>query len=129
MPDDKPQPSDPARQQAESRAADRPWFSRLLRSTERKAYRDRSRIGEMWEKLQALLRLLTAWAHGRYKIVPWRTLLFALAGILYFLDPLDLIPDPIPLVGYLDDAGVLALVVKAIQKDIDRFLDLERNNY
>jgi uncharacterized membrane protein YkvA (DUF1232 family) len=129
MPDDKPQPSDPARQQAESRAADRPWFSRLLRSTERKAYRDRSRIGEMWEKLQALLRLLTAWAHGRYKIVPWRTLLFALAGILYFLDPLDLIPDPIPLVGYLDDAGVLALVVKAIHKDIDRFLDWERNNY
>jgi uncharacterized membrane protein YkvA (DUF1232 family) len=129
MPDDKPQPFDPARQQAESRAADRPWFSRLLRSTERKAYRDRSRIGEMWEKLQALLRLLTAWAHGRYKIVPWRTLLFALAGILYFLDPLDLIPDPIPLVGYLDDAGVLALVVKAIQKDIDRFLDWERNNY
>jgi uncharacterized membrane protein YkvA (DUF1232 family) len=129
MPDDKPQPFDPARQQAESRAADRPWFSRLLRSTERKAYRDRSRIGEMWEKLQALLRLLTAWAHGRYKIVPWRTLLFALAGILYFLDPLDLIPDPIPLVGYLDDAGVLALVVKAIHKDIDRFLDWGRNNY
>ena len=83
----------------------------------------------MWEKLQALLRLVTAWVQGRYRVVPWRTLILAIAGILYFLDPLDLFPDPIPFLGYLDDAGVLALVVKAIQKDIDRFLTWERDNY
>jgi len=129
MPDDQRTPVDRGGRQTDARVADRPRVSRLLRSAERKAFRERSRIGEMWETLQALLRLLSAWAHGHYRVVPWRTLLFAIAGILYFLDPLDLIPDPIPLVGYLDDAGVLALVVKAIQKDIDRFLEWERTHY
>jgi uncharacterized membrane protein YkvA (DUF1232 family) len=114
MPDDQRAPADAARQQAGTYAADRPKVSRLLRRAERKAYRDRGRMGEMWETLQALLRLLTAWAKGRYRVVPWRTLVLAIAGILYFLDPLDLFPDPIPLFGYLDDAGVLALVVRAI---------------
>jgi uncharacterized membrane protein YkvA (DUF1232 family) len=129
MRDDQPTSLEAAHQQAEARAADRPRVSRLLRSAERKAYRDRSRMGEMWETLQALLRLLAAWAQGRYKVVPWRTLAFAIAGILYFLDPLDLIPDPIPFLGYLDDAGVLALVVRAIQKDIDRFMAWEPISY
>lgn len=129
MPGEKQRSFDGAHQQAERYAADRPRLWRLLRSAERKAYRERSRIGEMWEKLQALLRLVTAWVQGRYRVVPWRTLILAIAGILYFLDPLDLFPDPIPFLGYLDDAGVLALVVKAIQKDIDRFLTWERDNY
>lgn len=129
MPGEKQTSFGGAHQQAERYAADRPRLWRLLRSAERKAYRERSRIGEMWEKLQALLRLVTAWVQGRYRVVPWRTLILAIAGILYFLDPLDLFPDPIPFLGYLDDAGVLALVVKAIQKDIDRFLTWERDNY
>jgi uncharacterized membrane protein YkvA (DUF1232 family) len=129
MPDDQATQFDRAHRQAKEYAADRPKVSGLLHRAERKAYRDRSRIGEMWETLQALLRLLTAWAQGRYRVIPWRTLVLAIAGILYFLDPLDLFPDPIPLFGYLDDAGVLALVVRAIQKDIDRFVSWERANY
>lgn len=129
MPDNEPTPFDAAHKQAEARATGRSRVSRLLRSAGRKAYRDRGRIAEMWDTLQALLRLLTAWAQGRYRVVPWRTLVLAIAGILYFVDPIDLFPDPIPLFGYLDDAGVLALVVRAIQKDIDRFMAWERNNY
>jgi uncharacterized membrane protein YkvA (DUF1232 family) len=118
-----------ARKKAEEHVADHSKVSRLLDRAQRKAYRDRSRILEMWETLQALLGLLTAWAQGRYKTVPWRTLVLAIAGILYFVDPLDCFPDPIPFLGYLDDAGVLALVVRSIQKDIDRFLAWERANY
>ena len=120
---------DGAREQAETCAADRPKVSRLLGTAERKAYRERGRIGEIWETLQTLLRLIAAWAHGRYNVVPWRTVVFAVAGVLYFVDPLDLIPDPIPFLGYLDDAGVLALVLRVIRKDIDRFLAWERANY
>lgn len=33
-------------------------------------------------------------------------------GILYILSPIDLIPDPLPLVGILDDIGVLCYMVK-----------------
>jgi uncharacterized membrane protein YkvA (DUF1232 family) len=116
---------DEARKQAETYAADQPKVSRLLGTAAQKAYRERGRIGEIWETLQTLLRLIAAWAQGRYSVVPWPTLVFAVAGILYFVDPLDLIPDPIPFLGYLDDAGILALLLKAIRKDVDRFLAWE----
>ena len=32
-------------------------------------------------------------------------------GILYTLSPLDLIPDVIPVIGWLDDVGVIAFVI------------------
>jgi uncharacterized membrane protein YkvA (DUF1232 family) len=36
----------------------------------------------------------------------------ALAGLIYLLSPIDLIPDFIPVVGYLDDMVILSLLVK-----------------
>ena len=116
---------DLAHKQAEEYSNDKSRVGTLLSGAERKAQRDRDRLGEIWDTLGALIRLLRAWARGRYTVVPWRTLVFALAGILYFLDPLDIIPDPIPVIGYVDDAAVLAFVLRAIRKDVERFLAWE----
>jgi len=41
---------------------------------------------------------------------------------------LDLIPDYIPVIGYLDDAAVVALAVKWIQDDIEEFRQWEEQN-
>lgn len=119
---------DASREQAEGYSADRLRVSSLLGRAERKVDRDRSRLGEIWETLEALIRLLKAWVRGRYSVVPWRTIVFATAGVVYFVDPLDLIPDPIPVIGYLDDATVLAFVLRFIRKDVERFLAWERAN-
>ena len=116
---------DSARQRAEEYSNDQSRVRTLLSGAERKAERDRNRLGEAWETLGTLVRLLRAWARGRYNVVPWRTLIFALAGIIYFLDPLDLIPDPIPVIGNVDDAAVMAFVLRAIRKDLERFLAWE----
>ena len=40
-----------------------------------------------------------------------RKILFVL-GLIYIICPIDLIPDLIPVVGWLDDVGVLAYLVK-----------------
>lgn len=39
-------------------------------------------------------------------------------ALLYFILPIDLIPDTIPVVGFLDDAGVIAAAIKLYQDDI-----------
>ena len=44
--------------------------------------------------------------------------LFALG---YFIWPLDAIPDVIPVVGYVDDAAVIAAAIAAIGSAIDRY--------
>ena len=76
--------------------------------------------------LLALLRMLRAFVTGRYRRVPQRTLLAALAGLVYFVNPLDLVPDALPLLGFVDDVGVLAWIVHKVRQDIEAYVAWER---
>lgn len=50
------------------------------------------------------------------KGIPMRQKMLALGAILYFVNPIDLIPDAIPVAGYLDDFGVLAIVTAILAR-------------
>jgi uncharacterized membrane protein YkvA (DUF1232 family) len=76
---------------------------------------------EHWKSFTALLRMMRAWVGGRYREVPARTLLFSVLALLYFVSPIDLIADFVPVIGWLDDAAVIVLLLSAIGKDLDRF--------
>ena len=106
-------------------ASDRSRVGRLVRDALSKAYRNRRWLLGVWGDLLALCRLLAAWSRGEYRPLPWKSLVLALAGILYFLNPLDLSPDVIPGIGFLDDATLLALIVKSIRNDLGRYLQWE----
>jgi len=41
--------------------------------------------------------------------------------LLYFINPLDIIPDIIPVTGYLDDLSLIIWIVSSIEKDIRKF--------
>jgi uncharacterized membrane protein YkvA (DUF1232 family) len=44
--------------------------------------------------------------------LPRRLMLLVLAG--YLASPIDLIPDFIPVIGHLDDAAIVALVIRSV---------------
>ncbi len=46
----------------------------------------------------------------------WKRGIIAILAILYILSPLDLLPDIIPVVGWLDDLGVLAWAARYVLK-------------
>ncbi|MBE6713645.1 MAG: DUF1232 domain-containing protein [Ruminococcaceae bacterium] len=56
------------------------------------------------------------------KRTPWYAKILAAAVVAYALSPIDLIPDFIPVLGYLDDVIILpaliALCIKCIPKDL-----------
>lgn len=83
-------------------------------------------IKKFVEDLKLLIRLVRAWAKGSYKDVPITTIILAVAAIIYFVSPVDFIPDWIPVVGYLDDAAVVAFVISSIGNDLQRFREWER---
>lgn len=81
--------------------------------------------GAIREQLGTLGRLAASYARGSYRAVPFKTLLTMLAAILYFLNPLDLVPDAILGVGFMDDLAVLAWVYRSARKEVDKFLAWE----
>ena len=56
---------------------------------------------------------------------PWRTVAAFLFSLAYLFDPFDIIPDYIPLFGYIDDAAVFGILVAAIRRDVGKFLEWE----
>ncbi|HEU5291593.1 MAG TPA: DUF1232 domain-containing protein [Cyclobacteriaceae bacterium] len=79
------------------------------------------------EKMSVFSRLASAYASGKYREIPWKTVMTILAAIIYFMNPLDLVPDFIPLMGLTDDFGVLVWVYNSIQGEIDKFLTWEKS--
>jgi uncharacterized membrane protein YkvA (DUF1232 family) len=48
--------------------------------------------------------------------------------LLYFVNPIDVLPDFIPIIGGLDDAILLAYLLKVIDKEIEKFIAWEKLN-
>jgi uncharacterized membrane protein YkvA (DUF1232 family) len=81
-----------------------------------------SALSRIRDDAGALYRMARETLAGRYRKLPKRSLIAAVAALFYLVDPIDLIPDVLPALGFLDDAVVLAWVVRQIRRDIDAFL-------
>ncbi|NUM89266.1 MAG: DUF1232 domain-containing protein, partial [Bdellovibrionales bacterium] len=92
-----------------------------------KANLNRGSLKKIWGEFLALLRLLKAWASGSYRAIPWQSIVWVVAALLYFLNPIDAIPDILP-GGFIDDIAVLTLVINRIRSDLDKFLSWEKSH-
>jgi uncharacterized membrane protein YkvA (DUF1232 family) len=50
--------------------------------------------------------------------VAWYRKAIVVAALVYFISPIDAVPDFIPLVGYLDDLGVIAATLKYLGHEL-----------
>lgn len=73
------------------------------------------------EDLQTLIHLLRDWNKGIYKNVPVHSIVLVVAALLYFLSPLDSIPDFLGPLGFTDDAAVIMFVLSAIKNEISHY--------
>ena len=106
---------------------DKQKAAQLLKEAIQKANLNKGALRNLWGKLTALFRLVSAWAKGEYTDVSLKTILWVTAAIIYFVNPFDAIPDFIPGVGYVDDAVVIIFVINTIRRALDKFLEWERS--
>jgi uncharacterized membrane protein YkvA (DUF1232 family) len=76
---------------------------------------------EAWDTLQSLFRLIKLSISGEYTELPTSTVVAAVAVLIYFMSPIDLIPDFIPVLGLLDDMALVAWFSTSIKHELDKF--------
>lgn len=101
---------------------------RLAAKSVRKLSRNQDALERAKDDLRALIRLANAWANRQYHNVPWRSILYATAALVYFVNPIDLIPDALIGIGFVDDLAVLTAVVRALRKDLVAFRAWEQQH-
>jgi len=81
----------------------------------------------MLDKLKAWAKRIkrdsvTLWFAGKNPRTPWHAKALGLFVVAYALSPIDLIPDFVPVLGYLDDVlllpGLIWLAIKLVPPDV-----------
>jgi len=68
-----------------------------------------------------ILSMVKDYWSGKYREVPYWVISAGALALLYVLNPVDVIPDIILGVGYLDDATVVAFCLKLIERELERY--------
>ncbi len=72
-------------------------------------------------KIILIFQMLKDYLRGEYKEITDPTLNSSAFAVMYFLNPFDLIPDFLPIIGYLDDILILNIVWENVQKELIKY--------
>ena len=76
---------------------------------------------KMWNDIKLMIGLITDYVKGKYTKTPWNVIASIVGAIVYFVSPVDVIPDFLPAVGYLDDAMVIKLALEFASDDLVKY--------
>lgn len=86
-----------------------------------KAVSNKGDLEGVWAKMVLLFAVAKDYVNGDYTEIPKRSIVAILGGIIYFLSPIDIVPDFVPVLGFIDDIFVLNLVYKQVLKDLEKY--------
>lgn len=81
----------------------------------------------IWDDLQTLVKMVRSWNRGDYRDISQKTIMIVVASLIYFVSPIDVIPDIIPFLGWADDLTLLGYVIKTVRGEIDRYRIWEKS--
>jgi uncharacterized membrane protein YkvA (DUF1232 family) len=84
----------------------------------------------IWTKLEAVGKkisfakdILALVNYMRDPLVSWYRKAIVVSALVYFISPIDTIPDLTPLFGYLDDLGVITALLKFLGSELIPYYD------
>lgn len=85
---------------------------------------------DLWVKLERVGKkisfakdILALVNYMRDPKVSWHRKAIVTAALVYFISPIDAIPDINPLIGYLDDLGVITALLKFLGSELIPYYD------
>jgi len=95
-------------------------LSRLLTAVIVYTKKNKNDVNTFLKDILLLWEMLNAWFKGEYKDIPKKTIVLIITALIYFISPVDLIPDWLP-GGFIDDAALITWVMQSISSDIQKF--------
>jgi uncharacterized membrane protein YkvA (DUF1232 family) len=84
--------------------------------------------GEILSMLPVMVSMLRSYFKKEYKALPIGTMIALISALLYWVTPIDVFPDALPVVGYVDDATVIAACLKLINDDLKDYTEWKEKN-
>lgn len=85
------------------------------------------RVKMVIEPISIFIRMVKAHFAGTHKL-SGSTLGLLLLALIYFLSPIDLIPDFLGFMGFADDISVILAVYAKIKNEVEGFLEWEKSH-
>jgi len=86
------------------------------------------KVQKLTAPVQIFIRMIKAHFNGQHKI-EFSTLGLIVLALVYFISPIDLIPDFLGFIGFADDLSVILAVYAKIKDEVDKFLEWERTQF
>lgn len=86
------------------------------------------KIGKRASDIAVLLSMLRAYIKKQYTDVAIGTILAAIAGLIYVVNPMDVVPEYIIGFGIVDDAAVIGIILQAMHMDLNKYKKWQKAN-
>ena len=86
------------------------------------------KIGEKLSHVPVFASMLKSYLKKEYVKAPMGTMIAIVSALAYFVLPVDLIPDFIPGVGYIDEAAVVGACLALVDSDVREYMEWRNAN-
>jgi uncharacterized membrane protein YkvA (DUF1232 family) len=82
-----------------------------------------TKVERVGKKISFAKDIMALYSYMKDPLVSWHRKAIVVMGLVYFISPIDAIPDIAPFVGYLDDLGVITAVIKFLGSELIPYYD------
>ncbi|MET0016214.1 DUF1232 domain-containing protein [Oscillibacter sp.] len=84
--------------------------------------------GDRLANIPIMVSLIRSFVKKEYTDIPIGSVIAVTSALIYFVSPIDILPDSIPFLGYIDDAAVIAVCWKLVESDVEEYVKWRDNN-
>ena len=85
-------------------------------------------LNRFFEDFKLLLAIVSDYRKGIYRKIPRWSIAVIVFALLYVLNPFDIIADFIAVIGFLDDAAVVAGCLLLVERDLNEYKEWKLNS-
>ena len=89
----------------------------------KKKFSAKGPLARFIEDAKLLIAIVKDYWAGKYRQIPYGAIASIVFSLIYVLNPFDLMPDMLPLIGQVDDVAVMGACLLLVEQDLHKYKD------